>query len=294
MSRGILLLKKSLLGAGLLLATAADAQPLPSLQFDPPKGFTGSLGRDPSAHVSMSGDATVNVYPFRRLQGAFAEQFRRSLLRELLVPDGQEQRLAGPPEIQPLAVPGAEAAMYAKFVEDRFGVMRYRLRVAIHAAGAVALVDYSANGAESYQRNWPALAGVLDSLKVAAADSVSEPPQGKASGADGLFLASTRRYVMSIGGSPGSGSWQIATRFYLLSPDGRFHRGYGLPSVPGGDVRTFDYAKAEREDASNTGTYTVKGGRLLLRARSGDTVEGSLAGGELKVENLTFKKAGLK
>ena len=76
--------------------------------------------------------------------------------------------------------------------------------------------------------------------------------------------------------------------------DGRFHRGYDLPSVPGGDVRTFDYAKAEREDAPNTGTYTVTGGRLLLRARSGDTLEGSLAGGELKIENTTFKKAGLK
>ena len=45
---------------------------------------------------------------------------------------------------------------------------------------------------------------------------------------------------MRIGGSPGSGDWEIATRFYLLSPDGRFHRGYGLPSVPGGDMRAFD------------------------------------------------------
>lgn len=295
MSREALLLKKLLLGAGLVLATAAHAQPLPSLQFDPPIGFTGSLGRDPSAHVSMSGDATVNVYPFRRLQGAFAEQFRRSLLRELLVPDGQEQRLAGPPEIQSLAVPGAEAAMYAKFVEDRFGVMRYRLRVAIHSAGAVALVDYSANGPQAYQRNWPALAGVLDSLRVGAAAPAAAAPKGEAGGGtEGLFLASTRRYVLDIGGAPGSGSWQIATRFYLLSRDGRFHRGYGLPSVPGGDVRTFDYAKAERDDAPNTGTYTVKGGRLLLRARSGDTVEGSLDGGELKVENTTFRKAGLK
>jgi hypothetical protein len=173
--------------------------------------------------------------------------------------------------------------------------MRYRLRVAIHSAGAVALVDYNANGPQAYQRNWPALAGVLDSLRVGAAEPVAVVPKGEAGGGtEGLFLASTRRYVLNIGGAPGSGSWQIATRFYLLSRDGRFHRGYGLPSVPGGDVRTFDYAKAEREDAPNTGTYTVKGGRLLLRARSGDTVEGSLAGGELKVENLTFKKAGLK
>jgi hypothetical protein len=284
---------------GLIVSGAALAQPLPQLHFEPPKGFTGSLGRDPSAHVSMTGDATVNVYPFRRLNGPFAEQFRRSMLRELLVPDGREERLGGPPQIEPIAVPGAEAAMFAKFVEDRFGVMRYRLRLAVYAAGAVALVDYNANGAEAYQRNWPALAGVLDSLKVGAAPASSAAvpkaaAKGASSAAQGLFLASTRRYVLSIGGAPGSGSWQITTRFYLLSPDGRFHRGYGLPSVPGGDVRTFDYDKAEREDAPNTGTYAVNGGRVSMRTLSGETVEGRLAAGELAIENATFKKAALK
>jgi hypothetical protein len=272
------------------------------LHFDPPKGFTGSLGRDPSAHVSMSGDAMVNVYPFRRLEGPFAERFKRTLLRELLAPDSQEARLAGTPEIQPLAVPGAEAALFARFVEDRFGVARYRLRLAILSNGAVALVDYNANGPDAYQRNWPALAGVLDSLKVGgpqAAASVPKPapksPRSAAGGkAEGLFLASTRRFMPRIGGAPGSGDWQIATRFYLLSPDGRFHRGYGLPSVPGGDVRTFDYEKAGREDAPNTGTYTVKANRLLLRARNGETAEGSVSGTELAIDNLTFKKAALK
>lgn len=288
---------------GLLLAAAgALAQPLPVLHFAPPQGFTGSLGADPAAHVSKNGDAILNVYPFRRLNGPFAEQFRRTLLRELLVQDSQEGRLAGPPAIEAVAVPGAEAAMFAKFIEDRFGVARYRLRVAIFSAGAVALVDYNANGPEAYQRNWPALAGVLDSLKVGAPQAVAAAPASAArqsgakaeGGADGLFLASTRRYVLSIGGAPGSGSWEIATRFYLLSPDGRFYRGYGLPSVPGGDVRAFDYAKAEREDAPNTGTYTVIGRRVVLRTRSGETVEGSLARGELAIENMTFKKAGLK
>src|SRR5262249_14950316 len=39
---------------GLLLAGGtALAQPLPVLQFEPPKNFTGSLGKDPSAHVSF-------------------------------------------------------------------------------------------------------------------------------------------------------------------------------------------------------------------------------------------------
>jgi hypothetical protein len=280
----------------LAVSGAALAQPLSVLHFDAPKGFTGSLGRDPSAHVSMSGDATINVYPFRRLNGPFADQFKRSLLREMVAQDSRETQLAGQPEIQPLTVPGAEAAMFAKFIESRFGAARYRLRLAIFSAGAVALVDYNAAGPDAYQRNWPALAAVLDSLRVGASETKAEtkPKAGATSGADGLFLASTRRFMPAIGGSPGSGSWQIATRFYLLSTDGRFHRGYGLPSVTGGNIRTFDYARAEREDAPNTGTYTAQGGRVLLRTRTGETVEGRVEGGELAIDNMKFKKAALK
>jgi hypothetical protein len=282
-----------LLGAG-----AALAQPLPVLNFEPPKSFTGSLGKDPSAHVSMNADAMINIYPFRRLTGPFEEQFRRTRLRELLTQDSQEVQLAGPVDIQSIKVPGAEAALFARFAETRSGAARYRLRVAIFSAGAVALVDYNAAGPDGYQRNWPAMAGVIDSLKVGPAETKAEtkPKPGAAAtgGADGLFLASTRRFMPTVGGSPGSGTWQIATRFYLLSPDGRFHRGYGLPEAPGGNIGAFDYAKAEREDAPNTGTYTVKGGRVLLRTRSGDTVEGRVAGGELAIDNMTFKKAALK
>jgi hypothetical protein len=283
------------------VAGHALAQPLPALQFEAPKGFTGSLGRDPSAHVSMNGDAMVNVYPFRKLDGPFAEQFRRTLLRELLKPDAQEVRLAGAPEIKPVQVPGAQEALFARFVEDRYGTARYRLRLAILAAGAVAIVDYNANGPEAYQRNFAALGGVLDSLKVEAAVAAAEPQPapaaaaGKGGGAvDGLYMRSTRRFVMRIGGPPGSGSWEMATRFYLLSKDGRFHRGYGLPAVPGGDIRKFDYAKAEREDAHNTGTYTVKAGRVLLRSSRGDREEGTVAGDELAIDNMTLKKAALK
>ena len=226
---------------------AALAQPLPVLQFDPPQGFTGSLGKDPSAHVSMKGDATVNIVsvspPERSVRRAVPPY---AACASSLVQDSQEAQLAGQVEIQKLAVPGAEAAMFARFAENRFGATRYRLRVAIYSAGAVALVDYNANGPEAYQRNWPAVAAVLDSLKV---DERRRAPRRRQTALRapvhrGLYLASTRRFVMRIGGPPGSGDWEIATRFYLLSADGRFHRGYGLPSVPGGDVRTFDYAKS--------------------------------------------------
>jgi len=287
---------------GLLLAAGgALAQPLPVLQFDPPKGFTGSLGKDPSAHVSMNGDAMINIYPFRRLNGPFAEQFRRTLLKELLVPDAQEVRVVAPPEIMDkVPVVGAESSLAARFVENRSGAARYRLRLAIYSAGAVALVDYNTAGAEAYQRNWPALAGVLDSLKVvnagaaAQAKPAAKAKAGATGSVDGLYLANTQRFYPRVGGAPGSGDWRIATRYYLLSADGRFHRGYDLPPAPGGDIRKFDYAKAAREDAANTGTFTVKGGKVMLRTGGGETVEGSVSGEELAIDNMKFKKAALK
>jgi hypothetical protein len=52
---GILYRLKHALFVLMAAAGGALAQPLPVLHFDAPKGFTGSLGRDPSAHVSMNG-----------------------------------------------------------------------------------------------------------------------------------------------------------------------------------------------------------------------------------------------
>ena len=289
-------MKLALLGLA-FTAGAALAQSPPVLHFDPPQGFTGSLGRDPSAHVSMSGDATVNIYPFRPLAEPFEPQFRRTLLRERLVPDSQEAKLAGPVEIQPLQVPGADAALFARFAEDRSGALRYRLRVAVASRGAVAIVDYSAAGPQAYQRNWPSVAAVLDSLKVGSAQPAPARAEGPApkGGApeDGVFLAQSRRFVMRIGGAPGSGDWEVSTRFYLLW-NGRFHRGYGLPPVPGGALRNFDFGKAEREDPANTGTYSMKGGKLAFLPRSGEATEGTVSPGRLLVENAEFRKSALK
>lgn len=230
------------------IAGTASAQPL--VQYEPPAGFTASLGRDPAAHVSKAGDAIINVYPFKPLAAPFGAEFRRTRLREMLAADSREEKLAGPQEIQAVAVPGADAALFARFVEDRYGTLRYRLRLAISARGAVAIVDYNAKGADGYQRNWPAFEALLDSLKVvsevATQESLKKSKPGKNEPADGLFLATTQRFMPAFGGAPGSGSWTTATRFYLLSKDGRFHRGYGLPSVPGGELRNFDFAKLKK------------------------------------------------
>ncbi len=108
---------------------------------------------------------------------------------------------------------------------------------------------------------------------------------------DGVFLASTRRFVFDVTGPPGSGEWVVATRFYLLSRDGRFHRGWGLPSVPGGDVAAFDFAAVEAEDPYNTGRYTADGDVLVLAAVTGDEEQCTVTGDALLAEQLRFELA---
>src|SRR5262249_51181974 len=153
-------------------------------------------------------DAILNVYPFKPVKGKGEEQFRRTRLMEMLTSESREAELAGPVEIKQLEVPlpGAHAALFARFAEKRAGTVRYRLRVAVFSGNARAIVDYNAANADAYQRNWPSVAGVLDSLKVSVGETPAPQakarPAAPAGAADGLYLASTRRFVMQIGGSP--------------------------------------------------------------------------------------------
>jgi hypothetical protein len=52
------------------------------------------------------------------------------------------------------------------------------------------------------------------------------------------------QYRMNPLGTPGSGSLEWRTEFYLLSHDGRVFRGPDLPNVPNGDISRFDYDAA--------------------------------------------------
>ena len=60
----------------------------------------------------------------------------------------------------------AEAAIVATFSNFNGGAPREHLRVAILAAGSVALVDVSASSPEAFQRNWPSVSRLLNSLYV--------------------------------------------------------------------------------------------------------------------------------
>ena len=112
-------------------------------------------------------DSVVHVYPFRPFQGDFqasfgvrcsARGFRRCIGKTVVLAE---------PAFTPLTVKGADAAMTASFRNFNGGVPREHLRVAVSAAGRVALVDISANSPQAFERHWPSVSRLLSSLQVA-------------------------------------------------------------------------------------------------------------------------------
>ena len=108
---------------------------------------------------------------------------------------------------------------------------------------------------------------------------------------EGVFLASTHRFVFDVTGPPGSGERVVATRFYLLSATGRFHRGWGLRSLPEGGIGSFDFAAMEPDAPYNTGSYTVDGDAVVLAPVAGETEQGVLDHDVLLIEQLRFEFA---
>ena len=147
-----------------------------------------------------------------------------------------------------------------------------------------------AGGDAQFRAHLPALSKMLASTTVASsagspsvpavaasAPSSSAAPRGPAvvspamAGGDdvaGLYLASTLQFRLNLFGSPGSGSQEWRTEFYLLSREGRVFRGPDLPKAPDGDISRFDYDAARREAPAASGTYSVRGREVVLKMGS--------------------------
>jgi len=139
---------------------------------------------------------------------------------------------------------------------------------------------------ENYFNGPGAIDRVFSSLRVrdAQAAATSRP----AHGASGLYLATVRRLVFQ---ATGGTDWTTSTEFYLLSPEGKVQRGYGLPEVPGGDLRRFDYEKARRADPGNSGSYTASGNQVTITIGE-ERISATLTGpDELEIRGTKFKRS---
>jgi hypothetical protein len=127
---------------------------------------------------------------------------------------------------------------------------------------------------------------VFASMRVG--DSPAPAATRPAQGVSGLYLATVRRMVFR---PTGGSEWTTNTEFYLLSPQGKVYRGHGLPEVPGGDLRRFDYEKARRADPGNSGTYAGSGSRVTLTFAD-ERISATLTGpDELEIRGTTFKRS---
>lgn len=275
-----------------LLAVALPAAAQPALSYDPPAGWKRGPYSTPAVFTAPDRQAELHVYGFQRYDGDVRARLRQTRLFELI---GIEHREHGPleaPKEGQLTVQGAGSVPYVTFAEQRNGVVRYHLRVAIPAPGAVALVDFHALSIDAWKRELSTMDRVFASMRVGGAPAAKAatpgPAQGPGERFGGLYLATVRRMVFR---ATGGSDWTTSTEFYLLSPDGKVYRGHGLPEVPGGDVRRFDYEKARRADPGNSGTYSASGSSVTIVVGD-ERIGATLAGpDELEIRGTKFKRS---
>jgi hypothetical protein len=276
--------------AAVLLALALPAAAQPALSYDPPAGWKRGPYSSPAIHTAPGGQAELHVYGFQRYEGDVRARMRQTRLFELIGIEHREHGPLEPPKAGALTVQGAGQVPFVTFAEQRNGVVRYRLRAAIPAPGAVALVEFHALTLEAWKRELAAMDQVFASMRIgdAPAAAAARPAQGPGQKFGGLYLASVRRMVFR---PTGGSEWTTSTEFYLLSPEGKVYRGHGLPEVPGGNVARFDFEKARRADPGNSGTYSASGSRVTITVGE-ERINAALSGqDELEIRGTKFRRS---
>ena len=274
--------------AAVLLALALPAAAQPALSYDPPAGWKRGPYSSPAVYTAPGGQAELHVYDFQRYDGDVRARLRQTRLFELIGIEHREERPLEAPKEGELTVQGAGPVPYVTFAEQRSGVVRYHLRVAIPAPGAVALVDFHALTLDAWKRELSTMDRVFASMRVGGAPAAKAAAPRAAQGASGLYLATVRRMVFR---ATGGSEWATSTEFYLLSPEGKVYRGHGLPEVPGGNLARFDYEKARRADPGNSGTYTASGSRVTITVGD-ERINATLSGqDELEIRGTKFRRS---
>jgi hypothetical protein len=256
------------------LSTGAPGQTPPSAALGADDNMTHTLRYTPPQNAFQAGaddysfngiNGSLRVYQFRSYSGDIQQQFQTTLMKDWIDPIHREENLGGRPTFQKLNVPGAQVAIAANFAENIVGLPRPHLRVLVVAGREAAILDASSNRVQSWQQAMPIINAVISSLQVEAVRGPPPLSQGAGSSLAGLYMGTKVKYVATMMNITGHADYTPALHFYLFSPDGRVYRAYDKLSVPGGDIRRFDFDNASRTDPINSGRYTVDGDKLIVR-----------------------------
>lgn len=238
-------------------AMRPNADP-PRLQFQIPEGFrpgfTGGTGGAPETYGAWNADALMHVYPFRTYDGDFAALVRQTLLRDWVPAMYRTQgQLVQQPGFQPVRVVGADEALLVNFELQEMFTVHCHVFLALHVANFVSMVDLYFRDPHAYERYRDATGRLFSTIQVVRS-APSPTPRTANDGLAGIYMYTG----LTLGA-------RTETEFYMLSGDGRVHRGTGVPRVPNGDIRQFDYDFAMRSQPFNTGTYTLQGPQIMMR-----------------------------
>jgi hypothetical protein len=283
----------------LFAVTTATAQEEPShLRYALPDGWTPSI--DGKTLFPPGGNAAVTFAPSTPFTGTaeqWIEEAWNGIARDFKVVSGPAPGAQGPFL--------SRIGLFQKADGTNFWLC-LNTRVLNGRGESVILI---ASGDAEFRAHLPTLSKMLAASTVASpagspaapavaasAPSIPAAPRGSAiTGGDdvaGLYLASTSQYRLNPLGTPGSGSMEWRTEFYLLSRDGRVFRGPDLPKAPDGDISRFDYDAARREAPAASGTYTVRGPEVVLKmGPQQDTIVATRpSAGVLEILGTKFKR----
>ena len=273
-----------------LAAPKVHGQAMPRLNYNPPPNLFHDVSAPVESYVSTEVNASLQVYPFRPFTGNLQQQFAQTLLRDWIHPNYQEASVAAQPTFSAAQAPGAEEVISGQFLENTGLAERPRMRVAVLAHHAVALVDMTANSMYGWQKAWPAMQAFLTSMTVEAPTAAPVAPREPGvvrPGIAGVFAGVTTRMMSDLTRGPGYFTREPALQYYIFSPNGQLYRTFQAPDLPGGDVTRFDYQGAARADPDNSGSYTLDGNNITIRT-GGRTPE-SITGKVIDANSLLIK-----
>lgn len=286
-SQRVLMMAIALGGGERALAQA----PIPELRFVDPPGFYRSAIYPPADFSSTEVNASLQVYPFRPVNGDVRQAFSRTLLRELVDARYQETNVAPGASIDAFRMPGADIVLRARFREVVAGQPHERMRMAVVVGTAVAILDATSSSMASWQRIMPRLNAFSATLQVVSGTPepiVAAPPTSAGRAVAGLYLGFLNKYDAIRRQSI------YAAYYYLLSADGRVYRAYDELSVPGNDPARFDFAGAQRADPVNSGQYILRGESIVMRfgtPQQPETLVARLApGNTLVIGNVRYER----
>lgn len=280
--------------AVLLVSPVAGQQAVPVLRYTIPQNTMRQAIQPAEDYAFTDTNASIQIYQFRPYTGDIRKAFETTMLREMIAPMHQEERLVAPPTFQQVAIPGAELAITATFADGFPQFPKPHQRLLLIAANQLAIVDTSAGTLQSWQHAVPALTALAQSLRVEMASG--PPPLTAQAGRSiaGVYMGMKAKYVASTINITGHGTYQNALHFYVFSSDGRVYRHYDQVTVPGGNADAFDFAGAQAADPPNFGHYTVDGAKLIIQIGGIDSGEQIVtavpSNGDLLIDGVHYKK----